>query len=98
MTFPIDILKKNNILEILNAIHIHNSNILLKIRTSYLYIAQSLRTYQNILNKFNKRKNRLPNISKELREYQRADPKQLEKYFVNIVFKIYSFVNIRIIH
>ncbi len=75
----------------MNEIYSHNKKILKKIRDDYLYITQALREFQNLMNKLNKRKNRLSNVSKELRAYQKVTPEQLEKYFNKMEYNLSQF-------
>ncbi len=89
--FPIEMLKKNNISEVLDTIYEYNKKILLKIRNDYTYIHQALREYQNIKNKFFKKKPVLPNISKELGRYQTVDLELIKKYFSKMEYTLSQF-------
>lgn len=91
MTFPIDILRKNSISEILKEIYSHNKTILKKIRDNYLYITKALREFQNMMNQLNRTRNRIANVSRELREYQTVAPEQLEKYFKKMEYTLSQF-------
>ena len=96
MMFPIEILKKNSISEILHSIYRYNKKILLKIRNDYIYSHQSLRELQNIMNKFKKKKVNLPNISKELKKYQNVNLESIETYFNDMIDTILFLNKIRI--
>ncbi|KKN35817.1 hypothetical protein LCGC14_0779850 [marine sediment metagenome] len=89
--FPIEILKKDSISEMLNAIYEYNKKILVKIRNDYIYIHQALREYQNIKNKFYKKKPNLANISKELGRYQTVDLELIKKYFSKMEYTLSQF-------
>ncbi len=89
--FPIEILKKDSISEMLNVIYEYNKKILLKIRNDYIYSHQSLREFQNIRNKFKKKKPNLPNISKEIGRYQTVDLELIKKYFSKMKYTLSQF-------
>lgn len=91
MIFPLKILKMDNISEILNAIYVYNKKIMLKFRNDFIYIHQALREYQNIMNKFKKKKPGLPNISKELKKYQTVNLELIETYFNNMEYTLSQF-------
>ncbi len=91
MPFPLKILQLNNIPEILKAIYTYNKKILLKFRNDCMYIHQSLREYQNIMNKFKKKKTSLPNISKDLQKYRNVNFELIEKYFLEMEYTLSQF-------
>ena len=91
MTFPIDFLRKSDILEILSEIYSYRKKILEDIRNNYLYLPQALRQFQDMMNKLKKKKNSLSDVSKEVKAYRKVEPEQLNKYFVKMEYSLSQF-------
>ena len=91
MTFPIDFLRKSDIFAILSEIYSYKKKILKDIRNNYLYLPQALRQFQDMMNKLTKKKNSFSDVSKEVREYHKVEPEQLEKYFIKMEYSLSQF-------